>query len=132
MNLARNILTTLSARIAVMGLALISSVVLARILGPEARGLFALMLLLPEVGRLLGLCGFEQANAVYAGLEPTKRSALLWHSTAFALLVGGLLAAVGISFVAIGAPGFEALVRGPVWLYYLALATIPARLLFDY
>jgi hypothetical protein len=49
MNLTRNILTTLGTRLATMALALISSIILARILGPEGRGLFALILILPEL-----------------------------------------------------------------------------------
>jgi O-antigen/teichoic acid export membrane protein len=132
MNLARNILTTLSARIIVLGVALVSSMVLARSLGPEGRGLFALVLLLPEIIRAFALLGFEQANAVYAGLEPGGRRALVWHSALTALVVGGLMALGGIGYVALGAPGFHGLLRGPLWLYVIPLALIPGRLLGEY
>src|SRR2546421_6734266 len=72
-NLISNILSTLSARIVVLALALVSSIVLARTLGPEGRGLFALVMLLPEIAGSFALLGFEQAYAVYAGLFPERR-----------------------------------------------------------
>jgi O-antigen/teichoic acid export membrane protein len=132
MNLVRNILTTLSARVIVMGLALVSSMVLARGLGPEGRGLFALVLLLPELAKTFALLGFEQANAVYAGLEPGGRRALAWQSVVTAAVVGSLIALGSVCYVALGAPGFETLLRGPIWLYVLPLALVPGRLLAEY
>ena len=84
MNLTLNIFTTLSARIATLGLALVSSIVLARWLGPEGRGLFALVLLLPGLAKSVGLLGLDQANSVYAGLAPEGRRALVWQSAAVA------------------------------------------------
>lgn len=132
MNLSSNILTTFSTRIAVVALALISSIILARVLGPEGRGLFALVLLLPELAVTFGLLGFEQANAVYAGLEPTKRRALIWQSIITASVGGGVIAFAGACFLILGAPGFEELIRGPLWLYLLALVTVPAEMINAY
>jgi O-antigen/teichoic acid export membrane protein len=127
-----NILTTLTARLGLLATALISSVVLARMLGPESRGLFALALLLPDWARSLGLLGFEQANAVYAGLEPGRRRALVWHSVVVAAVVGGACALAGIAFFTLNAPGAASLLRGPLWIYLLPLSIVPARLLFEY
>ncbi|WP_435011875.1 polysaccharide biosynthesis C-terminal domain-containing protein (plasmid) [Tundrisphaera lichenicola] len=132
MTLARNILTTLTARIFVLGLSLVSSMVLARALGPEGRGLFALVLLLPELARTFGLLGFEQANAVYAGLEPGGRRALAGQSLMVASVAGGLTALAGISYIALGAPGLGSTLHGPIWLYVLALLMVPGRLLIDF
>ena len=64
MKLVSNILTTFSARVGLLVLALISSVVLARTLGPERRGVVALVLLLPELAMTFAILGFDQANAV--------------------------------------------------------------------
>lgn len=132
MNLVSNILTTLAARLAILALALVSSVLLARLLGPEGRGLFALVLLLPELARSFALLGFEQANAVYAGLEPERRRALVWHSAALAGGVGGLIAVAGMGWVVLGAPGFAGLLRGPLWLYLLPLAMVPGLMAVEY
>jgi O-antigen/teichoic acid export membrane protein len=130
--LAFNIMTTLSARVLLIGAALVSSVLLARTLGPEGRGLFALVLLLPELGRTLALLGFDQSNAVYAGLEPRTRSVLAWQSATLALVVGAALAVIGGAYVALGAPGMPNLVQGPLWLYVLPLLALPAALVIEY
>src|SRR2546429_4128885 len=91
--LIRNIGSTFGTRVAVMLIALLSSVLLARMLGPEGRGVFALILLLPSLATSVGLLGFEQANAVYAGLAPRSRGGLVWQSVAGALRIGGTVAA---------------------------------------
>ena len=132
MTLARNILTTLTARVAALGLALLSSIVLARALGPEGRGIFSLVLLLPEFVRTFALLGFDQANAVYAGLEPERRRVLVWHSAALAGGLGGLITIAAMIWITVGAPGFEALVQGPVWFYLLSLSILPGLMFVDY
>jgi O-antigen/teichoic acid export membrane protein len=131
-NLTSNIAITLSARVLLLGLSLISSVLLARILGPEGRGLFALVLLVPSLIRTLALLGFEEANSVYAGLEPNGRRSLVWHSAVIAAVVGGCFAVGGVYFFAAEAPGFPELFKGPLWLYALPLAAIPGGLAVDY
>jgi len=126
------IAATLAARVAVLVLALASSVILARMLGPEGRGVFASVLLLPELARSLGLLGFEQANAVYAGLAPRAGRALVWHSVVIAAAMGVLLAGGIGGYLVLGGPGAGGLVRGPLWLYLLPLAATPVRLLTEY
>ncbi len=132
MKLAWNILTTLSARLALLGVALASSMILARVLGPEGRGLFALVLLLPELARSFALLGFEQSNAVYAGLSPDGRRALVWQSAATATLLGGGIAFAGAYYLLQGAPGFPNLLKGPLWLYLLTFAALPLGMLVEY
>lgn len=131
-NLVSNILTTLSARIVVLALALISSIVLARTLGPEGRGLFALVMLLPEIAGSLALLGFEQAYTVYAGLLPAHRRALIWQSIAIAGAAGSVIAGVGAYYLAVGAPGFPSLLHGPLWLYLVPLSIVPGQLIIQY
>ena len=132
MNLVSNIVTTLFARVGVLICALISSIVLARMLGPEGRGLFALILLLPEIAITFGLLGFDHANVVYAGLEPESRRVLVWHSAALAAVLGIALALAMMGYIAIGAPGIPALAQGPRSLFLLALSLIPVTILLNY
>ena len=132
MNLAWNILTTFTARVAVLALALCSSIIIARSLGPEGLGLLSLIILLPDLAKTFGLLGFDQANAVYAGLEPGNRRALVWQSTIMAVVIGGLSTVAGICYLVIGAPGSQIFVRGPLWLYLLALLSVPAGLINAY
>jgi O-antigen/teichoic acid export membrane protein len=132
MKLHWNILSTLASRIAMMCVALASSMVLARVLGPQGRGLFALILVLPEMLRSFGLFGFEQSNAVYAGLFPDGRKALVWQSLLTAFVIGCAFAVGGVVYLLRGAPGFPNLLKGPLWLYLLTFATLPFGLLSDY
>ena len=132
MSLARNIVTTFAARVALLGLAFVSSIMLARLLGPEGRGTLALVFLLPELANTLGRLGFDHANAVFAGLDPTGRRALVWQSVAIAGVAGGAMAIAGAGYVALGAPGFPALVRAPLPLYLLALSLVPLGLVNEY
>src|SRR3989304_7191409 len=132
MNLVSNIITTLFARVGVLICAVISSIVLARMLGPEGRGLFALIILLPEMATVFGLLGFDHANVVYAGLEPESRPSLVLHSTVLAIVLGVALALAMMGYIALGAPGFPVLARGPRSLFLLALSLIPVTILIDY
>lgn len=127
--LVHDMLATFVARVTLMALAFASSVLLARLLGPDGRGVFALVLLLPEWIVSLALLGYEQANTVYAGLEPGKRPHLAWHSLVLAAVLGGSLALSGAIYVLAGAPGTNLLAAAAPWLYLLALATVPARFL---
>ena len=115
-----------------LALALISSIVLARMLGPEGRGLVALVLLLPDLARTFGGFGFDQANTVYAGLEPEQRRALVGQSTILAGVMGGGIAIAGMAFYVFRAPGAQTLIHGPLWLYVLPLVALPAAVVCDY
>jgi O-antigen/teichoic acid export membrane protein len=130
--LATNIISTFTAQIVLSVLALISSVVVARALGPEDRGLLALVVLLPEVATMIGFLGFEEANAVYAGVEPDRRRALLWHSVAVAGAVGTLISLAGVSFLVLTPSWRPPADRAPFWLFLLPISTIPAVLVTRY
>ena len=132
MDLKRNIAITMAGRLSGMAFRLLSSVILARGLGPDGRGLFALMFLVPELAITLGRLGFEQANAVYAGLDRAACRALLWHSVLLAFGVGAVTWVLGLGFLAIGAPGLTALTTIPYWLYALPLSLVPLKVLIDY
>jgi hypothetical protein len=81
---------------------------------------------------MLALLGFEQANAVYAGLEPSKRQTLVWHSVFIAASVGGGIAVLGAVWLTGGAFGSQTLIRGPLWLYAVALSMVPVALASEY
>ncbi len=131
MSLASNIITTLVARVGILVCSLISSIVLARMLGPEGRGLFALILLLPEMATTFGLIGFDQTNVVYAGLEPENRRALVWQSAGLAVVIGVLLTAGMLAYIVVGSPGFPALNEAPRKLFILLVSIIPIMMVIE-
>ena len=130
MNLRRNIIVTTVARVGMLVLALASSIILARILGPKLRGIFALIMLLPEFAQSFGLFGYDQANAVYAGLEPQSRKQIVWHSLALAGGGGGTIFLGCVVYLLLGAPGLH--LNGPFWLYLLAVSIVPFSVLTEY
>ncbi len=69
-------------------LALGTQIVLARALLPEARGLFALALLLPTLLNVVFQFGQDSANAVYAGTHKDRRQHLFMQSVIMALIGG--------------------------------------------
>ena len=131
-SLVSNIATTFAARVSMLGLAFVSSIMLARVLGPEGRGTLALVCLLPDVAAMLGRLGFDSSNTVLAGLDPTRRRLLVWQSVALGAVMGGAMAIGGTWYVSQGAPGFTTLVRGPLALYLLPLALLPVVLVNEY
>jgi O-antigen/teichoic acid export membrane protein len=132
MSLTGNIATTFAARLSLLAMAFVSSMMLARLLGPEGRGTLALVCLLPDLSTMLGRLGFDSANAVFAGLDPTRRRALVWQSVAIAGVAGGAMAIAGAGYVSMGAPGFTTLLRGPLALYLVPLALIPVVLVNEF
>jgi O-antigen/teichoic acid export membrane protein len=132
MRLAQNVLTTLTARFIALGLSLATSVLLARMLGPEGRGVFATTLILPGFAIALGALGFSEANAVYAGLNGSKNRVLVWQSCVVALGIGGVFVLATAAYVALGAPGLDGLIRAPLLWYLLPLGAVPLMLLADH
>ena len=130
MKFAWNIVSTLSANLVMLVLALLSSIVLARTLGPEDRGLFALVLLIPEFATSFGLLGFEQANTIYAGLDPSARKPLVWHSAVLAIVGGTVLALGAAAFLKFGT--YARVEHGPMWLYLVPLTVIPGKIVLAY
>ena len=76
-------------------LALALSIVLARVLGPEGRGSYALLTLAAMMGAALGTFGIESASVFIPGRHPEKAQAILAGSLLLAAAsgaaIGGLL-----------------------------------------
>jgi O-antigen/teichoic acid export membrane protein len=92
------------AKLCVLALGAISTVIVARSLGPVGRGalasVYALMLLLAQ----LGTFGIASANPYFAAREPARRARIATNSLWLAGVLGPLMAGVGIA-AKILAPG---------------------------
>jgi len=71
-----------------MALAFVASVMLARILGAEQRGVYALAILVPNTMYVFGTFGLSTAHILYAGKNAEKRGTIAFQSFAFAALMG--------------------------------------------
>jgi len=85
--LARNLLTTTASTIVGMALSFLASIMLARLLGVEQRGIYALAILIPQTVCLLGMLGLPTVHIVYAGKYPEKRGAIVFQSLALAVVI---------------------------------------------
>ena len=88
--LARNFATTTVSTVISMALSFGASVVLARILGAELRGVYALAILIPSTIYIFSTFGLTTANIVFAGKYPEKRGAIAFQSFAHAGVMGAL------------------------------------------
>lgn|GEM_PF-5211959 len=86
--LARNFTSTIISNVAGLAIAFGGSVILARILGPEKRGIYDLAILVPNTIYMLSTLGLTTAHIVYAGKYPEKRGAIAFQSLFFSALMG--------------------------------------------
>lgn len=88
--LARNFITTTTSTVIGMALGFAASIVLARILGAELRGVYALAILIPSTIYIFSTFGLTTAHIVFAGKYPEKRGAIAFQSFAHAGVMGAL------------------------------------------
>ncbi len=109
---------------------LIGGVILARKLGPHDRGILSLVLLLPETAVTFVKLGITQANVYFINRERRSSIDVASNSTALALLLGCVVAAVMWLF---RNDLFVSVLRGvPTWALIFALVRIPLILLDGY
>lgn len=128
---AFNVTSTLLAQVTLLGLTIASAAIVARVLGPQGKGLLSLAALAPGLLGLFLSAGIGAANVYYAGSRSLEIPALTGNSITFTL--GGTL--LGFLLVAIFsvAGWLEALLPGvPSWLIWLALTILPFSLLGNY
>lgn len=122
-------LGTILAKIATYGLGLIASIVVARVLGPEGRGSYFVIVTVAATAMSLGHLSIEQANVYLWGRERDRRQ-LAANSVAIGLAAGLLAGALAWLVVRLLGPD-----RVPVAGYGLlavALAAVPAGMLALY
>lgn len=119
----KQIFTTYLARMTAMLLGTVTTIAVARTLGPEGRGWFAAATTLAGMGTILGSLGLPQVNAYYGAKEPELRGKLLGNSLLMTLAVTLVL---GILF-SLGAHFFPALICLPG--LFLPLTVLYAGLL---
>lgn len=90
---------TLITRIAAFGFSLVTNIILARALGPEGRGVYAVAVLIPAVLSLLLQLGVGPANVYYLSKGLIDRADLIAHSIALALLLGVACCVVLIGYI---------------------------------
>ncbi len=124
--LVRNVLGTLLGRGLALSLGLLTGVVVARHLGPEGRGLFAIATLATGLGIQFGNMGLHAANTFLVAGFPDRLPRLLGNSLVAAIGMGILVGIVGAALRWIW-PGAIS-IHGLLW--WLALAGVPLGLAY--
>ncbi len=96
---------TLAARIAAFVFSLATNVILARSLGPEGRGIYAVAVLIPALIALLAQLGVGQANVYYFSKGLIEPDELIGHALSLSLLLGTVGFLVILAYISIAGSG---------------------------
>jgi len=122
----RKVAETFLARIALVAIGLITSVMIARALGPEGRGLQATLAAVVAIGAQLGNFGLHSANTYYVARDKSLLPVLLGNTLLLSLVSGALVALAGWLVLTIR-PSLAPLPSG---LLALAFVTVPLSLAY--
>jgi len=122
----RNVAETMATRIALVGVGVVTSVLIARSLGPEGRGLQATMATITALGVQFGNLGLHASNTYYVARDRKLLPVLIGNSLLVGFGIGSLLC-VAAGVVMLGLPGLSPL---PPVLVALALAAVPVGLCY--
>jgi O-antigen/teichoic acid export membrane protein len=128
----RQVASTLSTRIALIALGVVSSVLVARALGPQGRGVLALAGAVTAVGVQLGNFGLHASNTWAIAKERSLLGALIANSLLLSIVIGGaeaglvgLLSLVRPDVIPLSGPILAiALIGIPLSLGYLLLQNL--------
>ena len=93
--LKRDIIATFTANTVGLFLSLVTSIIIARALGPAERGLLGLALLVPSLMVSFCTVGQPTVNIIFAGLYKDKQSSLFQQSLIFTLF-GSVISTIAI------------------------------------
>ncbi|KKL97216.1 hypothetical protein LCGC14_1836690, partial [marine sediment metagenome] len=126
--LKKDITVTFVGQMARVFVGIVGSALLARALGPDGRGLYALAILVPATVERCLAAGMTGVNGTFAGLYRDQRKALFAQSVLFTLTVSalGMLAMAAYFFWLPVDRGKFAQLPAPIVL--LAMAYIPVQM----
>ena len=93
------VLGTFITRILLMALGMVTSIIVARILGPEGRGLYAVAFAIGTIGVQFGNLGLHSSNTYYVAKDRKLLPQLVGNTLVVSFVFGGLIIALsGIIF----------------------------------
>jgi O-antigen/teichoic acid export membrane protein len=113
---------TLAARAATIGLGLLSSVVTARWLGPEGRGVLATLSVVTGLALQFGNPGLHTGNVYFVSRHPDRAPAVLGNTLVVSLVAGLGCGSAALVAAALRADWFPGI---PVGLIALTAAVLP-------
>jgi O-antigen/teichoic acid export membrane protein len=122
----QKVMETFSTRVLLVVFGLGTSIIIARSLGPEGRGFYALAITISTLGVQFTNMGLHSSNTFYLARDPNLLSPLMGNS----LLISSCLGGIGAIIVGLIFHSFPEIapIQGP--LLYMALAWIPFGLAY--
>ena len=132
-SISKNSAITFSFQILIFALGLITSIILARTLGPNGRGIYTLIILIPTVMLKLGSLGIEAANVYFTGSKKYELKDIVSNSLFDSIILSSILIIlfIGISYLKVF---HNFLNSNQINLFYLWLLvlTVPFSLLLGF
>jgi len=126
----KDTLTTFTAQIIAVVLALVVTIVVARVLGPSGKGAYALIILIPTLLALVGNLGIGIASVYYGGKKKYDWADLASNSLVSAVALGIPLALAFLAYFLVFHPSFLRDIE-PHYIV-IALLIVPFSLLTGY
>jgi O-antigen/teichoic acid export membrane protein len=123
----RNVSITLATRIALVLVGLATSVIMARALGPEGKGLFSLAILSSGIIFIVINLGVGAASGFMLGRRKASLETLAGNWLSLSVLIGG--AALALSLLLVGDLAPRLIPSVPLWAIVLALFALPFLIL---
>jgi len=106
MKFIKDLFITFSTQITVVALSFGTSIVVARVLGPEGKGAYSLIILIPTILAMVGNLGIGIANAYFGGKKKYALSDIAANSIIAALGIGSILAIIFLVYFFLFQPSF--------------------------
>jgi len=127
MSLLRSSIGVFATRVWGAFVGIVVSILVARVLGPEGKGIYSLLLLAPTLLVTFGSLGLNVSNVYFYGKRGAKAEDLAANSVWAALVFG--LVAIGIFAIAYPFLSERFFADVPTGYLFAAVATLPAMLL---
>ena len=95
----KNTLFTFSTRVSALFLGLLASIIIARTLGPEGKGIYTLAILLPSLLLTFTNFGINPATVFYIGKKKYPLSEVFGTNIGITILLGGLAILIGLVII---------------------------------
>jgi O-antigen/teichoic acid export membrane protein len=130
MDFTKNVISRFVCRIIALIASIALSIVIARVLGPTGKGVYAMIFLISSLLYLLGSFGIDTANTYFTGKKSFKLKFLVSNSLFFGLCNGiGLILIFLLFYYFFGNLFFKGI--NPSFIY-LVLITVPFTLITNY
>lgn len=129
----KNTLNTFIAQIAVFAFSFTALAVISRILGPEGRGIYALIILIPSLLIAFGSFGLDSSNTYFTGKKTYKTEDIVFNSVASSLFLGAVL--IFVFYFLLQLSWFDNFLNTnkiPVLYLWISVLAIPFSLILAY